>query len=527
MTIRHRRPTFAVAAATVAALLVVSAPAAAAQASAATTTDPAAAAAGWLAQQFVGADHKPSPSGDHFDGSFPGTNGGTTYFFDGGTSSDAIYALAAAKAGQTKIDAAIAYFEQHVDEYTSLSDTSGAPGPSDGQVAKTALAAIVAGADPTSFGGFNLLTTLKDDECTTVSGSSTDFTIATCPAIGAGRNIFSSVSESLIILAEARAGGSHAPSTKAVDYLLSLQCSDGGFTVATTGGTGCTPDVDATGYAAAALLALGDQQASLGRAAAWLVAQRNAAGYWVAQGGPDVDSTGLAASALDATGADTSTSRAWLASQQMTTGPTIGAGASRGALKFQGKFDASASVKATADGLLGLVPGASLATLTATGATPGAAVLALSTPKTASTAVRQGGKQTVTGVGFSAGEKVSAQLHSSPVSLGSVTASTTGVAMVAFTVPASLAAGSHSVVLTGATSGLTSTATFTVTNAPAAPATTPPPPPAVSPGLGGAESPILADTGLDARQALAEALAGLALIAAGTGALYAGRRRRA
>lgn len=180
------------------------------------------------------------------------------------------------------------------------------------------------GADPTSFGGFDLLQKLKDDECTAVSGSSTDFTIPTCPAIGAGRNIFSSVSESLIVLAEARAGGRFGPSARASDYLLSLQCPDGGFTVQTVTGSACTPDVDATGYAAAALSALGGQRASLGRAAAWLIAQRKAGGYWVAQGGPDVDSTGLAASALEATGADTSTSRAWLGSQQMTTGPTIG-----------------------------------------------------------------------------------------------------------------------------------------------------------------------------------------------------------
>jgi len=68
------------------------------------------------------------------------------------------------RAGRTELDgplrAAATQLQQpfaaHVAEYTQVNDTGGAPGPSDGQVAKTALAAIVAGADPTSFGGYDL-----------------------------------------------------------------------------------------------------------------------------------------------------------------------------------------------------------------------------------------------------------------------------------------------------------------------------------------------------------------------------------
>jgi hypothetical protein len=524
VTIRHR---LAVAAVATAGLFACCVPASAAPAGApATSTDPAAAAAGWLAQQFVAGSHVPSPAGDHFEGSFGSP---VTYFFDGGTTADAIYALAAAKAGKSKIDAALAYFEKHVAEYTSVNDTSGTPGPSDGQVAKTALAAIVGGADPTSFGGYNLLKALKDDECTEKSGSKTDFTIPTCPAVGAGRNIFASVSESLIILAESRAGGSFAPSAAAVDYLRSLQCSDGGFTVETSAGANCASDVDATGYAVAALIALGGQQAALDKATAWLTGERNAAGYWVAQGGPDVDSTGLAAAALDAAGKDTSSSRTWLASQQVTSGPTTGAGASRGALKFQGKFDAASSIKATADGLLGMVRGGCLATLSAAGASDGTAVLALSAPKFAAASVKQGGQQTVTGTGFGSGEKVAAELHSAPVHLDGVTASKAGTAVVHFTVPTSLAPGSHSVVLTGAKSGLTSTATFTVKAAAVAPTTTAPG--AAGPTFGVSPQEVgpldLADTGLDGRAAMQYALVGLACVLAGAGVVYLGRRRRA
>jgi hypothetical protein len=514
VTVRHRR-ILAVAAA--AALLAVSASAsAAAPIAPSTTTNPAAASAGWLAQQFVGAAGTSTPAGDHFN--FPGT----TFYWSGLTAS-AVFALAASKSGADKINAAISYMEQNAAADANLGKGT-QPGPYDGSVATAALAAIVAGADPADFGGNNLLAALKADECTAVSAPAdqNDVTTPTCPAIGAGNNIFSSVSESLIVLAEARAGGTFEPSTKAVDYFLSLQCSNGGFTIGTVGGTGCTSDVDATSYAIAALVALGGHQAALGKAGAWLLAQRNPAGYWseLPTPGANVDSTGLAASALDATGADTSRSRAWLASQQVTTGPTVGAGATRGGLKFAG----AANAKATADGLLGMVVGVSLATLSATGATPGTALLALDSPKLVSASVVQGGKQTVTGFGFGAGEKVSAVLHSAPVSLSAVTATAAGTAVVTFTVPTTLTVGTHSVVLTGTTSGLTSTGTFIVSAAPVTPTpgtTTPAVPVPASSAV-----QALANSGLDGRQALIEALVGLACIVAGAGALYLGRRRR-
>jgi hypothetical protein len=499
------------------AALFAAGPAAAATAPA-TTTNPGAAAAGWLAQQFVGSDHKPSPSGDHFETSFGSPK---TYSFDGGTTADAIFALAAARAGHDKIDTAIAYFEQHVAEYTAVNDTSGKPGPYDGQVAKAALAAIVAGADPEKFGNYNLLQTLQDDECTEQSGSTSDFTVPTCPAPGAGRNIYSSVSESLIILAEARAGGAYAPSGAAVHYFESLQCPNGGFTPKTTTCTdGADASVDETGYAVAALLALGGHDEQVHDAVNWLKEQRNPKGYWVVQGGPDDDSTGLAASALDAAGIDTSSSRAWLASQQVTTGPTIGPGASRGAVMYQGAFDASSSAKATADALLGMVPGASLATLTAKGAAAGTAVLALAPAMAAHASVPQGGSQTVTGTGFSAGERVSAVLHSAPVPVGARTAGSAGSASLTFTVPASLPPGRHTVMLTGQDSALTSSVSFTVVAAAAA--TAPPTTPAPT-----TPTPILAATGTPGAQVLTEALIGLGLVLAGAAVTYTGRRRRA
>ena len=181
-------------------------------------------------------------------------------------------------------------------------------------------------------------------------------------------NIYSSVSESLVILAEARGaktyGTTYAPDPAALSYFLSLQCANGGFTSATTRGSHCTADPDATGYAIMALRADGHRHAARARAVHWLRSTRNTDGSWTAQGVHNVDSTGLAAAALAGAGLDTTRSKKWLRSQQVTTGPTVGKGASRGALKYHGAFDPSSSIKATADGLLGMVRYGDLATLT-------------------------------------------------------------------------------------------------------------------------------------------------------------------
>ncbi|MEO6885730.1 MAG: hypothetical protein ABI232_05495, partial [Jatrophihabitantaceae bacterium] len=510
MSVRFRSA-LALAAAAAVAVLSTTSSAVAAPAPPTTTTVPAAAAAGWLAQQFVGADAKASPSGDHFD--FPG---GTSYW--GGLTASGVFALAAAKVGGDKIDSVLGYMKTNVAS-DALADFGA--GPYDGSVATYALAAIVAGADPSSFGGVNLLQTLKDDECTAAANSDgSDYSAPLCPAAGAAVNIYSSVSESLAILAEARAGGVYAPSAGAVTYFLSLQCPNGGFTGDTNA---CTNDssasADETAYAAQALQALGGHGAELMKATDWLVHNRNADGYWVVQGGPDVDSTGLAVAALDGAGIDTSSSRAWLASEQVTTGPTIGAGASRGALKYQGAFSASSSVKATADGLLGLSSGASLATLTSAGSAATAPVLALTAPAPKRASVQAGGKQTVTASGFSAGETVTAVLHSTPITLGTSKASSTGAVAYTFTVPATLATGSHTVVLTGTISGLSATSTaFTVTAA-APPATTSTSITAAVAQGENCSQQALACTGRDGVQTCAEVEFGVALLGVGLLAL--------
>lgn len=69
---------------------------------------------------------------------------------------------------------------------------------------------------------------------------------------------------------------------------------------------------------------------------------------------------------------------------------------------------------------------------------------------------------TVQAGGFTAGESVTAVVHSTPETLTPTTASTTGAVTYQFTVPSDLPTGSHSLVLTGATSQNTVTINFSI-----------------------------------------------------------------
>jgi primary-amine oxidase len=69
---------------------------------------------------------------------------------------------------------------------------------------------------------------------------------------------------------------------------------------------------------------------------------------------------------------------------------------------------------------------------------------------------------TVQASGFTAGESVSAVVHSTPETLTPATASSTGTISYAFTVPSDLLTGAHTLVLTGATSQTTVTVDFSI-----------------------------------------------------------------
>lgn len=86
--------------------------------------------------------------------------------------------------------------------------------------------------------------------------------------------------------------------------------------------------------------------------------------------------------------------------------------------------------------------------------TPGATV--------SSPSVAPGGSVTVTGTGFAAGEVVDVYLHSTPVLVGSPTA-TGGSFSLPVTIPSNTASGAHEFVLIGRTSGATASVGITVT----------------------------------------------------------------
>jgi hypothetical protein len=133
------------------------------------------------------------------------------------------------------------------------------------------------------------------------------------------------------------------------------------------------------------------------------------------------------------------------------------------------------------------------------------------TPQAAASSVAEqtlakGAEQTVVLGGFQPHEMVHGVLHSTPVDLGTVEADAEGVATFTFTIPAGLETGSHSVTMTGLTSGITSEATFTVTAAATA-----------------GNSDGLAYTGTDVLPLLA---VGGGLLAAGAAAVTVAARRR-
>jgi hypothetical protein len=476
--------------------LLVAAVALPSGASAATTTDPVAAAAGWLTTQFEDGTHLPVPAGDHFDSYFA-----PDYFASPGMNADVVFGLAAAKAGATKSGVALDYLAASIDDYADLSGAFG--GPYDGSVAKAAVAAQVGGRSATAFGGHDLLQTLKDDECAPAS--------MTCTP-GSPTGIYSSVSASFVILAEARAGGAFSPSPEALTYFVSLQCANGGFTAGITACGAGAADVDATSYAIMALQATGGGNTQLANAVTWLTAQRGSDGSWASD---NVNSTGLATAALAGQSVNVTTSKTWLLTQQVAAG-SPGAGA----FKYAGSFTPTAlaagtstSVLATAQALTALGTDGSLATLTAAGSTATATLFAPSSA-VASASVTAGAQQTVTANGFAAGETVNAVLNSAPLALAASIAGANGSVSLTFTVPPSLDPGAHTVTFTGASSGLTATtAAFTVLAAAATPA-------AVGAGND------LADTGLNGPVAVELTVLGALAVLAGAGLVFGGKRRR-
>lgn len=341
--------------------------------------------------------------------------------------------------------------------------------------------------------------------------------------------------QALAVLALA-ASDAGAP-VPALDYLLDQQCADGSFRLYyDTGATCADPaegDPDATAVALVALLAVpgeGAVPAARDAAVAHLIDQQGADGGIAGTGAVNANTTGLAGGALRAAGQTAAADAAagFVRSLQWTkTCADLGAvaydAAARDRSVAAGELvDRSQWVRASAQGVLALgLP--ALGTAGAPTAAPaGVAPLACSAPAPPSTPttptpappvptllLRSAGPVAVgdllegTAHGFEPGEVVVATLHSTPRTLGRLTAAPDGTVAFSLPVPVDVEAGLHRLVLTGETSGRTVSVEVEVT-APSSPRTLP---------ATGAGSAGLAGVGA-------------ALVALGAGLRRAGDRRR-
>ncbi|HET6210525.1 MAG TPA: prenyltransferase/squalene oxidase repeat-containing protein, partial [Jatrophihabitans sp.] len=228
----------------------------------------------YLVGQLVDGDHLASPFGPDY-----------------GLTADLALALAAAGGQDGTLAKVVGYLRAHVADYADPAGTGQYPGPYSGAVGKLALLAEVTGQDPASFGGFDLLSTLTGHVCTAADQA------GACTAPGDFYQSFSTVSQSLAVLALARAGVS--PPAAAVSRLESLQCSGGGFSsTLITAGASCTPDPDTTSYALQALTLVPGAGATVTAAAGYLTGAQQADGGYLGAAGENTDSTALAIQGL-------------------------------------------------------------------------------------------------------------------------------------------------------------------------------------------------------------------------------------
>jgi hypothetical protein len=333
---RHRRSVIAV----LLVLLVFGAGVAQAAPAAAAAPPPhrGQAAAGWLARQMI--------DGSHFVTKFQGST-----FPNQGTTIDAILAFAATGTASRYGTRAIAWLGRP----SILSNYIG-NGKTDsfaGATAKVLLAAEVRGVDPTRFGGVNLVSRLR--RLIAPSGRYRDHS-----KFGDFSNAFS---QALAIIAFSRRGG---PPAKAVNFLISSECGNGGYPLS-FGQKTCTSYPDATAMDVQALLAAG-RPAAAQRGLRWLARIQRPSGGFIAPPGKvaNANSTGLAGEAFAAGKLFRNAARAQRFLLSLQVGCS-GKAASRGALAFDSTgFKRTTAISATAQGTLGLAD-VGLAQLTARG----------------------------------------------------------------------------------------------------------------------------------------------------------------
>lgn len=445
----------------------------AATAAPAALPNPGDAALDWIEGELVA-------DGGALTSSFDDGQGGIGSFVDYGLTIDAILALAADGRGDEEAaTVADGLVEDALASYITAGDFGFPDERFAGATAKAMLMALVQGADPGAFGGFDLEQELRG--LLTASGPDAGrFSDLVDPDNEFGGDFSNGFSQALAIIALARTDGGVPAS--GISFLLAQQCPGGGFRGNYTTTGGCTADsaatVDATGFALQALVTVAPTCATrqaVTDAVASLVAGQNAGGAFGGESGSNANSTGLAAVALRSLGESNSAdaAAAFIAGLQLDAGDDVGAVA----LNAAGLASAGDGIqilerdgfrRASTQGALafGLPTYGEIGTDAVDPADfepcarppePGKPTATLS----AST-VAPGGTLTVEGTGFTPGEPVVATLHSTPIELGTVTADADGVATLAFTVPADLEPGDHRVELVGQRSGVVVSVAFEV-----------------------------------------------------------------
>jgi hypothetical protein len=290
-------------------------------------------------------------------------------FFDGGNTIDGIIALAGSGSGATQMGESLDYLAANLTTYIgSGSETYAGP------TAKALLGVIVAGGDPRSVGDSpkaDLVATL-----TGLEGPTGRFSDAS-----AWGDFSNTIGQSLAIMALVRAGES--VSAASVDVLLDQQCADGGFR-GTLGGATCTSDLDATAFAAQALIAAGSDAAATEALDALAAEQRTDGGFESADGIANANTTGVAAQAFAAGGraGELADAQAFLVSLQYgcTSPAALRGGIAFSAATRSATAPTDSDLRATPQATLGLT-GQSLLSVTAEGATSGTT----STPCTTTT----------------------------------------------------------------------------------------------------------------------------------------------
>ncbi len=323
-----------------------------------TTSRPAASAAGYLARQLTGRHH------DHYDGSYV-SGKKTIVYVNYGETADAILSMDAAKVAQRAAARATRYMEKHVKAYAGRSVATYAPGP----IGKLLLVAEAQHVDVHSFGGLNLVSALDSTEG--VRGAAVGEYQQNSKGTPAKYDYFSTVSQALAVLGLANSPHpADQPDPAAVSFLGDQQCTGGGYPTellsSPTAACAVGKDVDSTGYAVQALIAAGSSAiADL----TWLRSVEHPNGGFDTPA--NTNSTALAIQALLAGGRKAGKPEAWLTAHQVGCSAPANR---RGAVKFQGRYDASALLATSQAGAA--LAGKPLAAIDKAGARAGAPLLA-------------------------------------------------------------------------------------------------------------------------------------------------------